>query len=314
MLPSPTHAHLLLNHFPIIGFSVAFGLFVVGLLANSDEVQVASLAILTGIGLLTIPAYVTGNAAGQALCVSVITPPGPCPDPAVSRDLIDRHEGIAFLSLLLMEMLAAVAWFTLWRHRRTRRIVRASTAAILVLGGLTLAAVILAADLGGQIRHPEIRTAEPLLAPPVGRIVGTFISTAVWAWPTSETLHFVGLTLLIGVTLLINMKVLGVLPLVTYRALERLLPWGILGFWLNVATGMTFFVAHPYQYVSNYGFGWKLACATVAGLNTLFFTFDPSWAREDRAALRLSKTLAVTALLLWLGVMYWGSMLEFTRY
>src|SRR2546426_4098164 len=175
MLPSPTHAHLLLNHFPIIGFSVAFGLFVTGLVAKSDEVKVASLAILTGIGLLTIPAYVTGNAAGQALCVSVITPPGPCPDPAVSRDLIDRHEGIAFMALLLMELLAAVAWFTLWRHRRTGRMVRASTGAILVLGGLTLAAGIFAAGLGGEIPHPGIRAAQPLLAPPGRRIVGTFI-------------------------------------------------------------------------------------------------------------------------------------------
>ena len=314
MLPSPTHAHLLLNHIPIIGFSVAFGLFVIGLAVKSSDLIVASLAILIGVGLLTIPAYISGNAAGQALCVSVLTPAGPCPDPAVSRDLIDRHEGAALVSLALMELLAAVAWFTLWRHRRTGRIARANTGAVLVLGVLTLAAVILAADLGGQIRHPEVRASEPLLTPPLARIAGTFISTAVWAWPSSETLHFVGLTLLIGVILLINLKVLGVLPSVTYRALERLLPWGILGFWLNIGTGMAFFVAHPYQYVGNYGFGLKLAFAIAAGLNTLFFTFDPSWAREDRAASGLSKTLAVTSLVLWIGVMYWGSMLEFTRY
>jgi hypothetical protein len=50
-----------------------------------------------------------------------------------------------------------------------------------------------------------------------------------------------------------------------------------------------------------------LACA-----NTLYFTFDESWiAAPDRRPAMLSKVVATTALALWFGVMYWGSMLPF---
>ena len=40
---SPTHIHLLLNHFPTIGFIIGIVLFVAALIARSDHLKVASL-------------------------------------------------------------------------------------------------------------------------------------------------------------------------------------------------------------------------------------------------------------------------------
>jgi len=48
-----------------------------------------------------------------------------------------------------------------------------------------------------------------------------------------------------------------------------------------------------------------------AGLITLLYTFDSSWAHEGQAASFRSKVLAGAALFLWVGVMFWGSMLPF---
>ena len=42
---SPTHVHLLLNHFPTIGFIIGFVLFVAGLIARSDHIKQAALAV-----------------------------------------------------------------------------------------------------------------------------------------------------------------------------------------------------------------------------------------------------------------------------
>ena len=69
-----------------------------------------------------------------------------------------------------------------------------------------------------------------------------------WAWPICEVFHFVGLCLLFGVVLLVNLRLLGVVEGVALADVNRLLPWGIGGFGVNVVTGMLFFLASPDQY------------------------------------------------------------------
>src|SRR5690349_12606042 len=97
---SPTHLHLLLNHFPTIGFIIGLGLFVIALIANSDHLKLGSLVVMVGISLITIPAYTTGNAAEVRICAVAETGlPGPCEEEGVSRDLIEMHEGAAFMAM-----------------------------------------------------------------------------------------------------------------------------------------------------------------------------------------------------------------------
>ena len=128
-----------------------------------------------------------------------------------------------------------------------------------------------------------------------------------------ETLHFIGLTLLLGVVLLVDLRVLGVLKGVSFPSLHRLLPWAALGFGLNIGTGMLFFVGIPGQYIHNPSFYWKIGLAMLAGANAVYFTFfDEPWSLgpgED--APLTAKIAAVSAMGLWIGVMYCGSMLPF---
>ena len=110
-----------------------------------------------------------------------------------------------------------------------------------------------AANLGGEIRHPEIRSGAALPKPP-GRSERLFVAsaiypgcghTATWAWPAAETVHFLGLSLSIGVLLAVNLRILGVMRQVPFADVHRLLPWGMLGFGANLITGMMFFVGQP---------------------------------------------------------------------
>ena len=97
---SPTHFHLLLNHFPTIGFIIGVTLFVAALVARSDHLKQASLAVFVAIALVTIPTYVTGDAAAKALEAA---------GGDVSQSLIETHEGAALLSLVCMEITGAFA-------------------------------------------------------------------------------------------------------------------------------------------------------------------------------------------------------------
>ena len=312
---STTHVHLVLNHVPTIAYIIAIALFVAALIARSDHLRQASLVLFAGIALVTIPVYVTGNAAAEAICVSE---PGahdrPCADPAISRPLIEQHEGAAAVALLSIVFTGGLAWLGLWQFRRRRRSAVWTTVAILTLSVVTLALVSRAANVGGEIRHPEIRQVQQAAAtgPTAASVVRGYVGGHAWVWIASETVHFIGLSVLVGVLLLIHLRTLGVVTAVSFDTIDRLLPWAALGFGANLITGMLFVVASPWFYTANSAFYWKLVFILAAGANTLYFFFDHGWTDEPASVVRWqTKVVAASALLLWVGVMYWGSMLPY---
>jgi uncharacterized membrane protein len=307
-----THIHLLLNHVPTVGTIIGIGLLALGWAAQRDHIKEVSLVLLLGVALVTIPTYVTGNAAAEKIC-KMSAPNSPCADPTVIRQLIEAHEGAAFPAMLMMEFVGAFAWLGLWQYRRSRQVPAWNTAIILILSLVTFAAIARTANLGGDIRHPEIRDANEVAGPPLGREIGSFVVSTKWVWPTCETLHFIGLSLFFGIAALIDLRLLGLLKNVPYHAVHRMLPWGILGYGLNTITGMFFFVGAPQQYTQNTVFHWKMILILITGLNVVYFTiFDEPWhlgPGEDASP--FAKFVAASAIVLVIGVLYCGRMLPF---
>ena len=242
--------------------------------------------------------------------------------PGVSKSMIETHEGAALAAMAFMLPTGAFAWLGLWQFRRLARVPNWNLAVILILTVVTFGLMARASNMGGEIRHAEIRAVQGTATPDVpaaqespglGRTVGSFVTDTPWMWPTCETLHFVGLSLLLGVVLLVDLRVLGVVRGVSFQSLHRLLPWAALGFTVNIGTGMLFFVGIPGQYIHNFAFYWKIGLAMLAGANALYFTFlDEPWSlgpKED--APLTAKIAAASAMALWLGVLYFGSMLPF---
>ncbi len=148
----------------------------------------------------------------------------------------------------------------------------------------------------------------------------TSVSRAVtyysWIWPTCETLHFMGLALLIGTVGLLDLRLLGAVKPLPVAPLNRLIRWGVLGFVVNLLTGIVFFVGAPSQYVSNIAFALKLLFMALAAVNLAVFNViglaravDALGPGDD--APTAAKVIAGTSLFLWVGVMFWGRMLPF---
>ena len=127
----------------------------------------------------------------------------------------------------------------------------------------------------------------------------------------AETMHFIGCLMLVGVILLIDLRVLGFMKQVSFSALDRLLPWAMLGFALNVFTGMLFFAAAYGQHTNNPGVLLE-ADLRAAGRREHALLHSITRGRSSGDAMpMLSKAAAVSAMFFWVGVMYWGSMLPF---
>jgi hypothetical protein len=308
------HVHLLLNHFPTIGFGIGLGLFLVGLIGKNDYLQRVSFVIFFLIALLAIPTYMSGNAAQEVLKDT----------PEVSQNLIRQHEDAALLAFVLMQITGFVAWLGLWQFRLISRLASWSIASVVLLSIVTFGLMARAANIGGEIRHPEILAAqetgagtgsgsEAAVYAGVVRSAGAFVTAHTWVWPSCETLHFVGLSILFTVVLLVDLRMLGMAKSLSFAALYQLLPLGIIGFGLNFLTGMMFFIATPEQYTKNIAFYWKMLLVVLAGINVLYFTLlDEPWSVKagDDAPLT-AKLVALSAIVLWVGVLYFGNMLPF---
>jgi len=302
------HLHLILNHVPTVGTAIALGLLLLSLLRRNQELTRVSLEVFYVVALITLPAYLSGVATALALEKM----------PDISTEAIARHHDGALSGFIFMLFTGGASWIGLWQFRRVSRYSGLNVAIVLVLAVITLTFMGGAATMGGWIRHPEILVAD---APtPTGS--GGFITAAsvkalvsdyTWLWPSLEALHFIGLWLLFGVVLLVNLRMLGMMKAASFSALHRLLPWSVLGLGINLVSGMMWVIATPEQYMSNVSFFWKMGFLMVAGFNLLYLTtFDDPWQVEagDEAPFR-TKAVAASAILSWVFVMYFGRMLPF---
>ena len=302
------HLHLLMNHVPTVGTVVGLGLLLLALVRRNDHLVHASLEVLFAVALLTLPVYLTGVAAEGA--IQEMT--------GVSGEAINTHETAALFAFIWMQVTGLVAWLGLWQSRRNSRVSRGTIGSVLLLTVITMAVMARAATIGGAIRHPEIAEASAVqVGAPSGWLtsanIGDFVTNFPWVWPAAETLHFLGLSLVFGVLLVVNMRILGAMKGLSFDPFHRLLPWGILGLGMNLITGMMFFIAAANQYTDNVAFYWKVLFLLLAGAHFLYLTvFSKTWGLkvgEDAAA--LDKLVAATGIGLWVGVIYWGRMLPF---
>jgi hypothetical protein len=143
--------------------------------------------------------------------------------------------------------------------------------------------------------------------------LASFVNATPGVWTTSETLHFMGLCLLFGAVLVINLRMLGMMRSVSFADLHGLLPVGIVGFVINLVTGMLFFIAIPEQYTQNIAFQWKMILLVPAAVSLLYLTASEDvWAvgSGDDAPL-VAKLIAAGSIVVWIGVLYFGRMLPY---
>ena len=130
-----------------------------------------------------------------------------------------------------------------------------------------------------------------------------------------ETIHFIGLSLLLGGLIIIDARLAGFFRGVNIAATHKLLPWVFIGFGLNLTTGVLFFFGDPMRYAVNWGFQLKMVLVVIAGLNALWFWFkiNPvmhSW-EPDVDPPGVAKLIAWISLVTWTGVLLCGRLIPY---
>jgi len=296
------HVHLLLNHVPTIGFGFSIGLLIASLVRDSADLRRASYVVFFVVALVAIPTYLSGNAADFVLRTQ----------PELLQDVVTAHQNAAMLALIPMEIVGLVSWLALWQSRRWHQ------PAVLALSIVTFVLMARAANIGGQIRHPEIVAAGAAASAPSwpspAAMGAAFVLDHPWVWPICEVFHFVGLCLLFGVTLLVNLRLAGFISGFPLADLNRLLPWAVAGLGINIVTGMLFFLAAPEQYTQNSAFTWKMGLVLLGGLSLLYptmFDEEPDSAFDILHAAMTRRLIGVCSLVIWIAVIFFGRFLPY---
>jgi len=142
-----------------------------------------------------------------------------------------------------------------------------------------------------------------------------WIAATYWLWPVLEIIHFIGLSLLLGGLIVIDLRMAGHFRALDPAATHRLLPLVFLGFGLNLATGILFFYGDPMRYSINIGFQIKMVLVGIAGLNALLYYWkvDPviaSW-DADTTPPPIARFVAYTSLTVWTGVLLCGRLIPY---
>ena len=148
-----------------------------------------------------------------------------------------------------------------------------------------------------------------------GGAIYAWIQSSFWIWPILEIIHFIGLCLLLGSMLIVDLRLAGYLRQIDIISTHRLLPWAGIGFALNLVTGVLFFMGNPARYVVNIGFIIKMALMVVAGLNILFFELKikplmGGWDRHGDTPV-MAKTVGWVSLVAWTGILLYGRLIPY---
>ena len=139
-----------------------------------------------------------------------------------------------------------------------------------------------------------------------------------WVLPVCESLHFIGMAMLVGIVGVFDLRLLGMAKRLPVAPLQRLMPFALLGFVLSLGSCLVFITANPRQYLAplSLSFVAKMFFILLACLNVLFFyatglkrAVDGVDAGQD--APLGAKVSAGVSLFLWVAVMYWGRVLQF---
>jgi hypothetical protein len=140
--------------------------------------------------------------------------------------------------------------------------------------------------------------------------IANAIRTIPWLYPAFETGHYIGLSLLVGGIMLIDLRVLGMARGLPLKGMIGLLPFVWAGFIVNVLTGSMLFIYGATNFGVNRAFQLKMAFMIVAGLNALAFDLavrrsGGQWVAADRPP-TIVKGFATLSLVFWLCVVTTG--------
>jgi hypothetical protein len=139
-------------------------------------------------------------------------------------------------------------------------------------------------------------------------------SESIWAFPMILTMHTVGLGIVVGAAVIVDLRLLGVGPAIPLEEVKRVFPIFWVGFFINLVSGLMLFVSEAEDKATQPVFLIKLLLIAIGVVVTarmrrrLFGVGSPPM----RAA-SSGRTLAITSLVVWGGAIVAGRLMAYLK-
>jgi hypothetical protein len=145
--------------------------------------------------------------------------------------------------------------------------------------------------------------------------LAVYLRNIPWVWPLCETIHFIGLAMVVGVAGFFDLRLLGFFNRVPIAACKEFMPWAMVGFAMNLMSGVVFLIILPAQYAYSQTWWFKVFFLVIAGLNALVFETRMGERmlslQPGEASPTAFRAIGALSLVSWFFVLYFGRMLPY---
>lgn len=148
-----------------------------------------------------------------------------------------------------------------------------------------------------------------------GTALAEWVRISAWGYPIMLMLHSVGLAIVVGLAVAIDLRLLGRFRTIPFVSLRTFFAIAWVGFLVNLMSGLALFSSQATTYVTNVPFLTKMAFV-LAGAATVGY-LQPAVARigeaygADSVVPSGAKTAAVVSLVVWAGAMITGRLIAY---
>ena len=137
--------------------------------------------------------------------------------------------------------------------------------------------------------------------------LGIFIRESLWGYPIVLSSHAVGMAIVMGVVIALNLRVLGYAKDISILAYDKLFLIGWIGFIINLISGLILFCNTPTTYFFQGSFQLKIAFIVVGGI---LMKVVMNCVRGETSE-GLTKLASFACIACWFGAMITGRLMAY---
>lgn len=141
------HLHMVVNHFPIVGIILGFGILVAGIVLKNNTVKNTAYCLFVVGAIFAFASMATGEGAEEMVEEM----------PTVGKKIIHKHEEMAEKLALVLYLLGVVSIAGLYVNIKNRNQSKLISYVVVVIAAVGILFGKLTGTTGGEIRHTEIR-------------------------------------------------------------------------------------------------------------------------------------------------------------
>ena len=146
--------------------------------------------------------------------------------------------------------------------------------------------------------------------------VAIWVGESLWGYPLLLGMHVVGLAVVAGIFLMLNLRILGFNKGVSYESFLSLFRLAWIGLAVNAISGTALFSSQATTFISSTPFLLKIGLITIGVICAVIIRGKlrenaASWDTSGSATMGATRLVAVVSLLCWIGAIGAGRLIAY---